>query len=74
MRELNCGPHLSPELFAEVSQYIVSGFTCCPSLICQLRVLWNFPGTLLEEEVQEEGQSVGSLCLGEGSSDCSGKH
>lgn len=30
MRGLNCGPHLSPGLFAEVSQYIVSGFTCYP--------------------------------------------
>lgn len=42
------------------------------SLKCQLRVFWNFSGILLEEEVQENGQSVDSLYLGKGSSDCSG--
>lgn len=41
------------------------------SLKCQLRVFWNFSGIPLEEEVQENGQSVGSLYLGKGSSDCS---
>lgn len=52
MRGLIYGPHFSPGLSAEVSQYIVSGFTCCPSLPCQCRAHWNFPGISLEEEVQ----------------------
>lgn len=57
----------------EVSQYIFFLALLAVSLICPLRVLWNFLGTLLEEKAQE-GQSVHSLCLGKGFSDCSGKH
>ena len=53
MRGLHGGPHFSPGLSAEVSQYAVSGFTCWPSLPCQRWVHWNFPGISLEEAAQK---------------------
>lgn len=58
----------------EVSQYIFFLALLAISLICPLRVIWNFLGTLLEEAAQEEGQSVDSLCLGKDFGDCSRKH